>query len=1754
MSTVGNIVAVFSSDTKGLKKGVDSAITYFEKLQDQIDDITDSFEEFSENIKKQTKAAQESVEALGKSSKVVLDVDSSGAMKGIDTLKTAVENIKPPKLDVISAAAPAAIKAVAEASGKAAEATHEAEESAHKFSLSLSQVVIQSARAVTFASTTIGAYRSLRASLLGNIQAITGAESATKAYVTVQRALRGEAEAIGTVLGAAKATLMQYGSSLFSADGAYQAINAGMGVFLKSIGVSDAALRDSISVLSESVLRRAASAATITTESKALGILSKSYDDAVVRTAKWLEGNKLLARASAATGDAIHFIARTVNGQIRRADEVMEKFFRRFIGRPVASATAEGFDRLASAVSRVYQNASAANGPIGKLTTVVSETGREALAMIPSFSQARAAVATFAERVGPVVRILGGLRESLNFVSQAHREAAEAMEHGGHSAHIAAEGFWNLIGSMVRTQALVGAIVGGIGALAGGTSVMGGAIAGAASALTSLAAVFPLAIAGGAAAAVATGAFAHELEELSVAFQRTDQMASRFGATTAEMQKLETAAANTMVSMGQLGKAQQSFFTNLSKIRGGQMNVESVREAKLAFDRLGISVENIKNQNPRETFAQVAEAVGAIEDPADRTAAAFDLFGRQGAAIVPALKEFGELEKDFARVGGATPKVDVKRWLDLETSFDRLKASSQSLATNMLLPFVEIQKGMNNFRAELLGGLVPVFGVLGSMFADMTKPIASVLEVAGRLVNIMGRIVGVFASFASSLGMMATIAAVFEGIKEGALAVLAPIEDMISAAEEIAGAFADFMAPATDGLMVIFGGLGAVVGAILAVAAVTTAMAVGGAAAWAIYTAGVSMTTAIVNVCTLAHLRLAASYLVLAAGVAAVTALTAAAVVVWGVYTAATAVAAAVANSAAVSFAIAWLAALGPLGAAIVLIGAVAGAMYVLFTYAAPLTKLFRSIGEAMGFVGEEAEKFDAAKASVQELADEAARAGSGDVHQLAESLKDSRSELDELVISSSKFGQAGADAASQAQKQYAKLEQKLAEGKITADEFDAAVAKNAKTFEENLKSYKDDSPEITLKKNLELYKSLDESIKSAGKSVRDLAAGSVVNKTLFPTSEAIKESADTFKNEYAAAIEEIKRKQQSGGFAKELADQAKQLEEELASGAISSGEYNTRKLGLDSTSAGEEAQKAAEEVKRTFDRQMDLIGKDVSFASDIRKQLEDAFLSPVDKFEKRLKEINDNKSLTPEEKALAEKNLRKEGREQIIGKTASEKFQDRQRDLLQANQAGLISPGEMAAEMAKNSTEIANSLGAVVNPARGMETTLFGLDEALKAGAINADDWASGVKNAKDKFLESLGIDKTASQKDNERLAELQRQFDNGKIDQGQFDRGKLSIGNEVFGKSQAQNFADQEDRIRNAIAAGADQGRGGAALRKLSMDKLGAVGLEASPAAKLQAQVDKIDDAFGIVGLDAKAAAAKLRQVPGATEAYRRSIEKANKSIIDSYGVNKTPMEAFSSGLDGIRDKFGITGKTIEESRSQLRGNTQALALFDRAVNDARDGMLKTFGIEKSPMQAFEEQMKKIDEAASAPDGLTPQEAAKARAEAAKKRDEALGGDSVNGFFNEYAKKKSAIEEAYGKNGEKDKEKFASAMLNLNKGVPGLEKGNPIVEFQRNLDKLGAIFGTNSKEFKEGKLNLQAQLQEELRPMADRLAPDRRGVESADIRSKAGVDTFFRILRGRDNPSLKAQVDTARNTKILADAANNQNARPLLVQLQPH
>jgi len=1750
MATIGSIVAQFTADTGGLQKGVEDAVSYFQGLRDQIAGATEDIKQFNAVLSAQIAVANAELNKLDVEKSIRIDAD-------VSDLKTSIEEVD--KLASVSFDADtSSVSSAVEEISK--EKPAEIEVKADTTNLSTATGVIKQ-----FASTSKELFSQSGEEVVEGAEkfdtfrtsAAVMASGVTKAYSDIKNASNQTANAINAI-GVAASAISKTGQDGFK----------GFSSAVEATVIATGRAYDATETLAKTYKESLPAAASASIAGfrafvgqlggiDTLGRAAGGSAAATAITVGSLGGAFASAAASVGTYAAVITAAKVASaGMSEEAQAYVQRgaeYAGAFAGVAAgAAATTSAYNLVAGALyksstaTQFFQNVLQGLG--GGITTAVASSAS-------------------------LVKSLTQINTVMSLVSSAANEKTTGL------------GFVSLAARVAVTSVMFGALAGGVRAYAAGTAVAAGVTGGASAAITGLAATFPLAAVGAMAAAVATGKFFHALEHLSVATQSLDQMAERFGTTTQEMEKLKLAADNTQVSMRMLGKAQQSFYQNLSKIKSGQFNTESVREAKIAFDKLGISTEELKNKRPDEAFRLAAAELSKVEDAAKRTSIAMDLFGRTGGMILPALKELEEIDQDFARLGGALNSLDTKRLLDVEASFDRLSASGKSLGRTLLIPFVELQRAFNNFSAEVKGGLSTALAPLASMLADVSKPLSIIIEMVGRVIGIFLRMVAVIFQIAASLQAFAAFAAIFEGIRYGFDMMMKPIEDFIAGAAELASAFAAAMRPAAEytGILSLFGvglrAIGTAVGVVLAFIGQLAIYVGVGAAAWGIYTVAISLASA--------------------------TSLLAAA-----------------------NFALAWAAALGPIAVAALALAAIGGVLTVLVKGLVEAGKWV--YGLAKSFIGFKSapEKIDATRASVDELA-EASRAASAfkggkspAFDEVKKSVTEAKEEINSLTIESARYGSEGSAAAKAAQEGFSELQQKLADGRITLEEFDEQTKKNAENLRENLKSYKDDSPAIALKKNLELYKQLNDAAKAATKSTRDIGAGTVIEDKFFPTSEKIKTKAAEYKAEYIKALEEIKKKQQEGFFADEIKQKKEKNQSDFDNNLISKDQFETVKLELDSTNAQEEASIAAEEVKREFDRNNKInIELDTSFAEKIRKELEDAFMSPVDKFEDELDKIKNNKSLTDTEKALARANLTKKTRESLVGKSAQTQFQERTRDVKQAAAAGLISTGELNAELKKASEDFASAVGVTKTPFETFSSSLnniakqFGfagqpidvVREKLKGNAEQLAMFDRAVKESRDNLLASLGIEKTPQQVFDEQIEKIEEAANskdpNKSITSEQADQARAAARrkrDEALGAGAdlAGQFSDRQAKINEAYGGGKDPAKLAVAQNKLDMDKRSAAGLDATPAQALKAGIDKVNDAFGVTGKSLAEIQSSLS--PAEFEEYQEAIKK-NKTAVEeslgiqkpsivklqeaqdklsdavgenvisqqqassaarklrddfmsSIGVAKTPFEEFSGAIDNIAEQFDMAGQPLETIRDKLKGNADQLALFDRAVKTARDNLLSSLGIEKTPQQIFDEQMKKIEEAANSTDPnkkITKEQAEQARTNALRKRDEALGGESAADFGGKIKEQRAKIEEAYGKNGANDPEKFKSAMRKLNESIPGAEQQSPVQKFQEDLEKLKAAFGEGTPEFEQGKKNLQAQLQDELKPALDATKEDRRSVDASDSRSKGGVDTFFRILRGNDNPSLKAQLEVARNTKFLADAARDRDAAPVIAQL---
>ena len=1338
--------------------------------------------------------------------------------------------------------------------------------------------------------------------------------------------------------------------------------------------------------------------------------------------------------------------------------------------------------------------------------------------------------------------------------------------------------------------------------------------------------------------AVLSGKYRAALAQVGGEAGAIQDLSDRFGGSTQELQALTKASRDAGVSMAILARGQQAVFTSIGKIKVGQINTEATREAKIAFDRLGISIQDLRDKSPQEVFNEVADKLTDVQDASEKSAIAFDLFGAKGAAILPALKNLKEGRDDVARLGTALGEVEFKAFDDVDKSFKRVGEASKNLSRIMLLPLAPIQTGFNNFFADLQGGITAAIAPFQSLAAAASVPLQVILEVSGRIINIILRLAGAVAKALTAFAQAPTLAAVWKGFGSAIMDVLSVVELGVSYVEKFANAISSSVIPAIDGLtkpaenftewLKKLGTAASYFGVVIAsAAAAKIALAsMGMTGSFSLLSiaksAGITQisfvgllkgTLSLFRLMTIGFTNLAAN------AVASFVTMGATAIAGWlspflaavASFVTGTTVASAAAQVSAVAIAAAWV--IATLGIAAVVVGIIAIAQNFdklsaffsdfgnnlagLFTFegaadaarsvADAIWNAFKSILSGIGgFIGriisgitsafssiKPPPAIDAAAASAKDIVEQrrrvaeanfdrnrtvsvsfgmsgqAAAQGAGgqpseDYDAIADSVERGRRQMAALTFEAAAFGETGSKAAIAAQTDFNKLLQQLSEGKIDQGQFE----EQAKRIQESLSETIRLSDVISVEEKQQFFATLQDAGKQARKTLREINAGSVVEGRFFPTSDTIKRQAAEFERQYAARRKEIANRAAAGGF-----------------GEGEAGRENIRA--------------ALEDADREFKRNIDKIGRDTSFADNIRKQLETAFLSPTQLFKKELDEIARNRSLTEVERNLAKQDANKRFVEQSFGRTQSQDFADRSEAISFARNSFAISGDRADAEERKLTADRRQAAGLDIGPALQLQLAIDKVQDAFGVAGNN--------------------LAQIQSELSPEKFAEYQEAI----------EKTQEAVQAAIVGESSARRFAEQRRVINEGVRSGAvDPDRGAAALRRLDVEERQAAGLDPTAAQELALATDRVNDAFGVTGLTLQQIQSKLS--PDKFADYQEAIDKQRKSLLKSLGIDQSPASDFRDAV-----------KRIKDSASALSPEE-----FAEAMENARDDLLTSLGIAKDPMSEFSDLMVDMNEALQK--GIISQEEfAKGAADQRKKLADSLGIKEdptikLGQDIAELEKLRNATEEftdpRTGRRGRRriftdgqidqaiqdkrdaslpgtvdrtvrnfvgdaqtlDRAQFGKtqreiaaeaqrvrgdatltaeqrqaklqdlSMSKAQKEIKAIQDAAKMQGRQLTPEDKEKIQGLQQQdaEFAERRLSLQADLQDKLRA---EFGPDRRQVQGTDVRSREGVDTFFRLVQGQDNPSLKAQLESARTLRNIYQALAAPEAAPVVAQL---
>jgi hypothetical protein len=168
----------------------------------------------------------------------------------------------------------------------------------------------------------------------------------------------------------------------------------------------------------------------------------------------------------------------------------------------------------------------------------------------------------------------------------------------------------------------------------------------------------------------------------SSSIDQANKLSRSLGITFEELRKLQLAADLSGASSEQLANAFTRAQVTITKAGQG------APQATTALRTLGLSVKDLAGLSASDQFQRIAASIAGIQDPARRSAAAVEIFGRSGAQLLPVFQELAQNLQDAEGFFGAFKSQlsgeDAKKIEAINDAFTRVGTAVTEVAGKIL--------------------------------------------------------------------------------------------------------------------------------------------------------------------------------------------------------------------------------------------------------------------------------------------------------------------------------------------------------------------------------------------------------------------------------------------------------------------------------------------------------------------------------------------------------------------------------------------------------------------------------------------------------------------------------------------------------------------------------------------------------------------------------------------------------------------------------------------------------------------------------------------------------------------------------------------------------------------------------------------------------------------------------------------------------------------------------------------------------------
>lgn len=249
--------------------------------------------------------------------------------------------------------------------------------------------------------------------------------------------------------------------------------------------------------------------------------------------------------------------------------------------------------------------------------------------------------------------------------------------------------------------------------------------------------------AAGAAAGIGLGVVAES--QISLIGDQADA-AKKLGLTRNELLTLQRAAKGVGIDSDKLTAS----FEKMSDVLGSAFRGDS--GAVKTLEKLGLSVSDLQRMDPAARFMAIGRAVGSIDDPAKKIAAARDVFGKAGGDLIPMFEggagAIAGAYRELGLFGNLLSDLDLHGIESAGDAFDAFGTIVDGVKTRLAAEVAPVVVKIGEDTTAWIESM----GGVGAIADGALVKLADGLEAVGNKISHVGALAKVMADEGSAIG------------------------------------------------------------------------------------------------------------------------------------------------------------------------------------------------------------------------------------------------------------------------------------------------------------------------------------------------------------------------------------------------------------------------------------------------------------------------------------------------------------------------------------------------------------------------------------------------------------------------------------------------------------------------------------------------------------------------------------------------------------------------------------------------------------------------------------------------------------------------------------------------------------------------------------------------------------------------------------------------------------------------------------------